>query len=532
MNARTIEELHVALNAAIRRGDATALMECARECDAIGTPATLALAAHTRGQAEYFQSNFTSALELLLHALQLQEEIGNLKGAAFVHLSIANVYDAIGDNHTALGHNHRGLSIYQDLGDNKGVAMVTSNIGNQHKHMSDYPTAMQFYYRATSICEELDDVYGVAINLANIGAVYTEIGSYPSALEHLHRSLALFEDLDLKRTIAGVTGNIGIVYAQIGDFPKALEHFLRAKELFEELGDRNHVAAFVGNVGSVYESTGDLSKALECYRTALDVCQDLGNQAGVFKTAGSIISVLISLGSYSEAEALLVEQDAMVTDDADPVIDREQSRALIQEHHGMLDEATQTLSSALEIAKKHTLPVRQAEIHSRLRDICQKRNDFAGYIEHNNEYTRIKEEINGKETTTKLTMQEAQREIAKERAEHEKHLSILYSTLPKHIADRVSRGETVNDHYDNASVIFLDIVGFTAISERLSSAEVVQLLDGVFTALDVVCKKHDVVKIKTIGDSYMAVAFPSTLPHFIRDDNSLSSRVNEESVIP
>ena len=66
-------------------------------------------------------------------------------------------------------------------------------------------------------------------------------------------------------------------------------------------------------------------------------------------------------------------------------------------------------------------------------------------------------------------MLEAEQKMAKERAEHEKHLSVLHSTLPKSIADRVARGETVNDHYDNAAVIFLDIVGFTTISEQLSS---------------------------------------------------------------
>jgi class 3 adenylate cyclase len=80
-------------------------------------------------------------------------------------------------------------------------------------------------------------------------------------------------------------------------------------------------------------------------------------------------------------------------------------------------------------------------------------------------------------------------------------------------------------------VIFLDIVGFTTLSEQLSSAEVVLLLESVFTALDNVCKKHDVVKIKTIGDSYMAVAFPqgsssseqraaNTVPHSVRNDNA------------
>jgi class 3 adenylate cyclase len=140
-----------------------------------------------------------------------------------------------------------------------------------------------------------------------------------------------------------------------------------------------------------------------------------------------------------------------------------------------------------------------------------KQNDLAGYVEHNNECTRINEEVNGKETATKLAMQEKQREIDAERKEIDKQLAVLHSTLPKHIADRVARGEVVNDHFENASVIFLDIVGFTSISDRIPSGHVVHLLEQIFTTLDAVCEKHNVVKIKTIGDSYMAVSFESVV---------------------
>jgi len=185
----------------------------------------------------------------------------------------------------------------------------------------------------------------------------------------------------------------------------------------------------------------------------------------------------------------------------------ETNRATLQERGLELEEAKATLLRALETAREHNLSFMLADIHLRIRELCRKTNDFAGYIEHNNEHTRITNEINGKDTAAKLAMQEKQREIDAERKEHEKLLAVLHSTLPKHIAERVARGEVVNDHYDRAAVLFLDIVGFTTISDRLTSGQVVQLLEQVFSALDAVCKRHDVVKIKTIGDSYMAVAF-------------------------
>jgi class 3 adenylate cyclase len=59
-------------------------------------------------------------------------------------------------------------------------------------------------------------------------------------------------------------------------------------------------------------------------------------------------------------------------------------------------------------------------------------------------------------------------------------------------------------------VLFLDIVGFTRISDRIPPGHVVHLLEQIFTTLDAVCERHGVMKIKTIGDSYMAVAFSNT----------------------
>jgi len=86
-------------------------------------------------------------------------------------------------------------------------------------------------------------------------------------------------------------------------------------------------------------------------------------------------------------------------------------------------------------------------------------------------------------------------------------MAVLHSTLPKHIADRVARGEVVNDQFNSVAVLFMDIVGFTTISAQMDASDVVNLLDSVFTMCDAVVNTHGLTKIKTIGDSYMAVAF-------------------------
>ena len=66
------------------------------------------------------------------------------------------------------------------------------------------------------------------------------------------------------------------------------------------------------------------------------------------------------------------------------------------------------------------------------------------------------------------------------------------------------------------TVLFADIVGFTPLSERLSAAELVALLDRVFARWDALAAEHGLEKIKTIGDAYM-VAGGIPLP---RDDHA------------
>lgn len=55
------------------------------------------------------------------------------------------------------------------------------------------------------------------------------------------------------------------------------------------------------------------------------------------------------------------------------------------------------------------------------------------------------------------------------------------------------------------TVLFGDIVGFTALSSKTSAAEIVEMLNGLFRLFDEVAQELGIEKIKTIGDCYMAV---------------------------
>jgi guanylate cyclase len=93
------------------------------------------------------------------------------------------------------------------------------------------------------------------------------------------------------------------------------------------------------------------------------------------------------------------------------------------------------------------------------------------------------------------------------RAEQEKSEALLINVLPRAIADRLKATDrTIADHYDATSILFADVVDFTPLSERLPPAEMVDILDRLFTHFDALVERHGLEKIKTVGDCYMAAA--------------------------
>ncbi len=90
--------------------------------------------------------------------------------------------------------------------------------------------------------------------------------------------------------------------------------------------------------------------------------------------------------------------------------------------------------------------------------------------------------------------------------EMQKSTALIHNVLPESVAERLLGGEqTIADDYPTVTVLFGDIVGFTPLSARLDARALIDLLGRLFSSFDRLAAEHGVVKIKTIGDAYMAV---------------------------
>ena len=97
--------------------------------------------------------------------------------------------------------------------------------------------------------------------------------------------------------------------------------------------------------------------------------------------------------------------------------------------------------------------------------------------------------------------------LAALRVEQDRAETLLLNILPRSIADRLKADPgTIADQFAAASILFADVVDFTPLSDSLKPAEVVGLLDHLFTHFDLLADRYGVEKIKTIGDAYMVAA--------------------------
>ncbi|HEX4141903.1 MAG TPA: adenylate/guanylate cyclase domain-containing protein [Candidatus Methylacidiphilales bacterium] len=87
------------------------------------------------------------------------------------------------------------------------------------------------------------------------------------------------------------------------------------------------------------------------------------------------------------------------------------------------------------------------------------------------------------------------------------NVRLLHGILPEEVATELKRnGKVMPNYVPDAAVIFTDFEHFSVSAERLLPEQIVEQLDSYFSAFDEIVARHGLEKIKTIGDSYMAVA--------------------------
>ena len=338
--------------------------------------------------------------------------------------------------------------------------------------------------------------------------MHHDTGNFPDAVALALQARDSHIATGFTRGQADAAISLARTYSAMKDPDESIRWFSEARRLFEELNENRLIALARLGLANELVVQSQLEEAVEEFKAIRPLFVDGVDDPQIASLAGDLCDALILVDRLDEARAELATMDATPDVPASTIIKREFMRSRLQEADGDMEGAMASLNLSLETAEASNNRYTLVTIHERFRDLARARGDLEAYIHHSETAKLIEDDVRGVQTQRAIASRAKQHELDKERASAEQHRALLHSTLPAHIADRLINGEDVSgDHHDNATVLFLDVVGFTKQSSSMHPQQTTALLARIFHRFDEICDTNGITKIKTIGDSYMAVGF-------------------------
>jgi len=455
-------------------------------------------------------------------ALEMAELISFTEGKAYAEKSIGMGYYFQGNYIDALVSWQQSLKTFETLGDNLGVANMLNNLGAVHFNEGDDPKAIEYYLKSLQVSEELNDKLRIATALVNIGAVYyNKKVTHDLSLEYYLKSLPLSEELgnhDAIGTAAvnmgeiylernevdsaqlyfekaleayrqSVTGNVpyalnslGKVYARRGDFPNAIRYQTEAFELAKRSDARLEMAQATLGLANTYQLKSDFQSAIRSFQLAREIAEEINVPYQLKDAYEGLAANYATISDYGNAfrfQNLLTSiKDTLYNAEMDKRMQAMTLNFDLEKKQGQIDLLTKDKAlQDLDLQRQKTIRNFAGIVGILLLML-------AGGLAHRYNYTRKTNQI-----------------IAKEKEISEK---LLLNILPHETAEELKlKGSATPKHYDMVSVLFTDFKGFTTIAEKLSPQELVEELNQCFLGFDHIIDKHNLEKIKTIGDAYM-----------------------------
>ena len=400
---------------------------------------------------------------------------------------IATITGNLGLLHSSMSNDVKALDLLrfsEDIstqsGNREHLAIVCDNIATIFNKHGDYVRALEYYSKALELHTNTQGKDGIGRALGHIGAVYFHMNEIEKAESYLFKALEIHESIDYKRGIETWHEVLGDIMLKKEDPNSAIKHFTKAIEVNRELGNKATEAVHIGSLGDVLMFKGDLEEAFKNYEIALSILQEYDRKGDFYDVQLSMTRILsnpVYVGyNPVKAEQLLLQSLDNLREHSLKSIEREylSQLSVMYKATGQWEKALSTYEESVSINQE----LNSNDIRNTIRE-----------MEFQKEYNQLEQ----KRLLEVIRLQEKEQ--------------LLHDILPSHVADRIIGGEkTIADECEDMTIMFADIVGFTTLSEHMKPSEIIELLNNIYSKLDLLADTYGIEKIKTIGDAYMAIS--------------------------
>ena len=465
------------------------------------------------GNLFYANGDADQALKYGTEALKLAENINFQMGIGYAYKLLGFSYASQADYQEATVQLQESLKVFESIDFKDGIANLNDNLGSIHFNAGQDAKAIEYHLKALKIAEEIDNKIRVATALNNLGTVYAnKEATYDMAITYFLRALPLFMELSYSPGIGHSSMNLGEIYFKKGEYSSSSNYLQTAIEIYSGTTD---VCFPLSYMGAIYAEQGNFSEALEFHNKAIQIAETFNSP---FELAQSLIAlanslekkgdIKLSIDSYLKAkeisEGIGAKQEVKKVYEAlASLYAKIEDYKFAYTYETLLtqikdtlyntdeDKKIQQLQFNFDINKKEAEIGLQQEIIQRQK-IANYASAIAGFlfllvaIGSFNRYKYVKR-------TNKII-----------KNERDRSQELLLNILPEETAKELEvDGHAKTRYYENVTVLFTDFKGFSTIAGKLTPIQLVAQLNDYFMAFDEIMGKHNLEKIKTIGDAYM-----------------------------
>ncbi len=479
---------------------------------------TVAIYARGLLSKEYYKlANADSAILFANDAIRTSEQRNYLKGKVIPYLVLGNIASDKADYVNGLINYNKAREIAEELKDYPDMSGAYNNIGIVFYNQGNYSRAIDFYFEALQIAEKFNITEKMFFAYINIGIIYEDTRSYNDALKYYENALKLGRILGNLHHIALAYENLGNLNTKMSKYNVAILDEDSAL-YFANLGKRNQVISeCYSDLGELYQSLRKYDSAVLYYKKSLTIDKQISSWKEVGQQYGNLGKVELDLKNPQTAKKYI--------DTAFQVskrINDKQNLKNLYSYYITLDSALGNYNDVLPHYKLYNTYRDSLSNEDNIRKIESEKlhYDFEKQVQADKE----RQDIEKIEQTRKAARQRFVRNLfiggfgvafvflwvfffqrRRISIERDKSDKLLLNILPAETAEELKNtGESKARNYELVTVMFTDFKNFTGHAENMTPEELVSEINYCYKEFDRIIARHNVEKIKTMGDGYMA----------------------------
>ncbi|MCP4978786.1 MAG: tetratricopeptide repeat protein [Maribacter sp.] len=219
------------------------------------------------GNALKFKGDLSHALASYLEGVDIATEAERKKELGMLYISIAGVYQVMGNNKNTIKYYKNALPILKEINDSLNYANALENLGDYYNLTLAKPdSALLFFKQSGLLFKALDSKIGMAYNLGNIGLAYAQLGQNTVAENNISEAIGILEGLGDYYPICVYLTYMSDMYLLRDDWDGAFGSAQRSLEMAEQYGLKDQISDAFLKLSELHEKKGNLVESLMYYK--------------------------------------------------------------------------------------------------------------------------------------------------------------------------------------------------------------------------------------------------------------------------